>query len=136
MSANTGRMAPTRLPISFIATDSPEEARTFYADVLGMELLETTPFALVFSDCGQTLRVQIVSAFEPASYTVHGWSVSSISKEIEALTARGVNFQKYNQLSQDEQGVWTTPDGHKVAWLNDPSGNILSLTQSQPQGRL
>lgn len=122
-------MAQVRHPISFIATDSPEEARTFYADVLGLELLEATPFALVFSDGGQTLRVQIVPAIEPAPYTVHGWSVSSISKEVEALTAKGIVFQSFDQLSQDERGVWTTPDGHKIAWFSDPSGNTLSLTQ-------
>jgi hypothetical protein len=29
----------------------------------------------------------------------------------------------------DEDGIWTTPEGDKVAWFADPDGNILSLTQ-------
>jgi hypothetical protein len=26
-------------------------------------------------------------------------------------------------------GIWTTPDGTKIAWFKDPDGNLLSLTQ-------
>ena len=122
-------MTNTRYPISFIATDRPSDAQTFYADVLGLELLETGPFALVFSDRDQMLRIQIVSELEPVPYTVHGWSVADIREEIEALVAKGIEFQRFDHLPQDEQGVWTTPAGHKIAWFSDPSGNTLSLTQ-------
>ncbi len=122
-------MEAPRKPISFIATDSPDEATIFYADVLGLELREASPFALVFSDGDQTLRVQIVAALEPTSHTVHGWQVANISDEIEALVSKGATFQRFGQLPQDELGIWTTRDGHKIAWFTDPSGNILSLTQ-------
>jgi len=30
-----------------------------------------------------------------------------------------------------QMSVWTTPGGGKVAWIADPDGNILSLTQFQ-----
>ena len=122
-------MDKSRQPISFIATDCPEKAKDFYTNVLGLELREATPFALVFSDVGQTLRVQIVPELKPVSYTVHGWQVTSISDEIAKLVSKGVVFQRYNHLPQDELGIWTTPDGHKIAWFTDPSGNTLSLTQ-------
>ena len=32
-------------------------------------------------------------------------------------------------FDQDDDGVWTTPGGDKVAWFADPDGNVLSLTQ-------
>jgi hypothetical protein len=35
----------------------------------------------------------------------------------------------YDWMEQDEDGVWTSPDNAKVAWFNDPNGNILSLTE-------
>jgi hypothetical protein len=35
-------------------------------------------------------------------------------------------------LEQDERGVWISPDGHKIAWFRDPSGNNLSLTEFTP----
>jgi catechol 2,3-dioxygenase-like lactoylglutathione lyase family enzyme len=32
-------------------------------------------------------------------------------------------------MGQDEQGVWTAPDGGvKVAFFADPDGNLLSLS--------
>jgi hypothetical protein len=30
-------------------------------------------------------------------------------------------------MGQDEQGVWTSPSGARVAWFKDPDGNIHAL---------
>jgi hypothetical protein len=48
---------------------------------------------------------------------------------VRGLLAQGVVFLRYDGMDQDEDGVWTTPGGEKVAWFVDPDGNILSLTQ-------
>ena len=122
-------MKNSRRPISFLATDAPEKAQAFFADVLGLSLIETSPFALVFADGDHMLRVQIVSDVVPAAHTVHGWQIADIESEVSELTAKGVQFLRFDQLPQDATGVWTSPDGHKIAWFNDPSDNILSLTQ-------
>lgn len=118
-----------RAPISFIATDDPATATTFYSDCMGLELLETSPYALVFADGVHMLRVQIMPDFEPASYTVHGWQVTDIEGEIEALVSKGVVFERFEHMPQNASGVWTTPDGNKIAWFKDPCGNMLSLTE-------
>lgn len=122
-------MQSARTPVSFIATDQPDAARAFFSDVIGLDLREASPFALVFVDGDHVLRVQIVEKMQPAPYTVHGWQVTDIALEIERLTAYGVSFQRFAQLPQDALGIWTTPDGSKIAWFSDPSGNVLSLTQ-------
>ena len=127
-------MHSSRQPISFIATDKPDAAKGFFTDILGLTLREATPFALVFSDGAQILRVQIVQQVEPAAYTAHGWQVADIKAEITSLEAKGVAFLNFDRLDQDADGVWTTPDGHKIAWFTDPSGNILSLTQDAGGG--
>lgn len=101
----------------------------FFVDVMGLKLREVTPYALVFLDGHHVLRVQIMPEFRPAGYTVHGWQVANIVEEIEALTKKGVRFQRFDQLAQDELGIWTAPDGSKIAWFTDPSGNTLSLTE-------
>ena len=123
-------MANTRIPVSFIATDAPEAALSFYTSILGLKLKEATPFALVLNDGAHVLHVQIVPEVEPASYTVHGWQVDNIANEIAALASKGVQFQRFNQLDQDALGIWTTPDGNKIAWFKDPSDNTLSLTET------
>jgi hypothetical protein len=62
-------------------------------------------------------------------HTVLGWEVRDISAEAKGLTKRGVRFERFDGLAQDEQGIWTSPSGAKVAWFKDPDGNTLSLTQ-------
>lgn len=122
-------MSAGREPIAFIATARPAEALAFYRDLLGLSLIEDSPFALIFSDAGQRLFIQKLRAHVPPEHTVHGWKVGDIDREIAALTARGARFAFYPQLEQSETGVWTSPDGQKVAWFKDPDGNLLSLSQ-------
>ena len=45
------------------------------------------------------------------------------------LTAGSVEFTVYEGMGQDGDGVWTTPNGDRIAWFKDPDGNTLSLTQ-------
>jgi predicted enzyme related to lactoylglutathione lyase len=101
----------------------------FYASTLGLTLISDDPFAIVFDANGTMLRVQKVQSLVPAQHTVLGWEVPDIQAETEKLTKRGVRFERYSGLPQDESGIWTTPSGAKVAWFKDPDGNILSLTQ-------
>ena len=54
---------------------------------------------------------------------------SSRRPAVGELTAQGVEFRRYNDMDQDEHGIWTAPGGEKVAWFTDPDGNTLSVTQ-------
>ncbi|WP_375264389.1 VOC family protein [Planktotalea sp.] len=118
-----------RRPISFIATAQPDLAKSFYQDAVGLTLLDVSPFALVFDDKGQMLRVQIVDALLPLPYTVHGWQVSDMRSAIIKLVSKGVEFLKFEHMGQDALGIWTTPNGDRIAWFKDPCGNTLSLTE-------
>jgi hypothetical protein len=62
-------------------------------------------------------------------WTVLGWAVPDIEATLAELAGRGVAGLRFENLPQDEQGIWTTPDGSKVAWFHDPDGNTLSITQ-------
>ncbi len=115
--------------IAFIATTQPEQAKVFYSEVLELPLMEDTPFALVFDANGTMLRIQKVQTLTPARHTVLGWHVVDVHEAVEILLKRGIIFDRYPGLSQDEQGIWTTPDGNKIAWFTDPDGNTLSVTE-------
>ncbi len=115
--------------IAFVATSKPDEARRFYVDSLGFGLLDESPAAIVLDANGVMLRVQKVQSHVPAPYTVLGWQVADIFRSIDALASRGITFERFAGFSQDERGVWTSPDGARVAWFRDPDGNTLSLTQ-------
>ena len=123
-------MLNTSSVVAFAATSQPDTARAFYGESLGLTLLEETPFALVFDAAGTTLRIQKVEQATPPPYTVLGWEVTGIDSTMEALTGRGIAFEKFQGLPQNEQGVWITPDGTKVAWFRDPDGHLLSLTEN------
>lgn len=115
--------------IAFVATVDLGRAREFYASVLGLRLVEETPFACVFDANGTTLRVTLAESVTPAGYTVLGWSVADVAAAIRALRERGVVFVRYARLEQDDLGVWRSPGGARIAWFEDPDGNTLSLSQ-------
>src|SRR5262245_57455711 len=118
--------------VGFGATTQQELAKAFYRDVLGLHLMEDSPYALVFDVNGTMLRIQKVSEHSPARHTMIGWSVADICSEVDELSKRGVCFQRYEGLPQDERAIWRTPDGAQIAWFKDPDGNTLSLTQWPP----
>ncbi len=115
--------------IAFVATANADLAREFYRDVLGLTLIDEHAFALVFDSNGTRLRVQKVHTVSPIPYTALGWRVEDIHASILGLEDRGVSFERFEGLPQDDDGVWTTPDGIAVAWFKDPDGNLLSLSQ-------
>jgi len=131
---DTGRMSGSPLTsapvMAFVATTDPARARGFYEGVLGLRLAsDELPFALVFDAHGTMLRVTAVRELAPAQYTVLGWRVADIGDAVRQMAAAGVQFERYNGMNQDEQGVWKSPGGARVAWFKDPDANTLSLTQ-------
>jgi catechol 2,3-dioxygenase-like lactoylglutathione lyase family enzyme len=115
--------------IAFLATADAVRARTFYEEVLGLRFVADEEFALVFDADGTMLRIQKVRELKPLPHTALGWKVSDIRSTIAALRERGVSFERYVFLQQDDAGIWATPDGALVAWFKDPDGNLLSLTE-------
>jgi catechol 2,3-dioxygenase-like lactoylglutathione lyase family enzyme len=120
--------------VGFVATTDLERARQFYADVLGLRLVEQNGFAAVFDTAGTMLRVTLVHEPARATYTILGWQVPDIEQTVDALADRGVEFLRFDGMQQDERGIWTTPDGSAVAWFHDPDGNTLSLTRFAATG--
>lgn len=96
---------------------------------MGLRFVADEPYALVFDANGVMLRVSKTQSLDPAPHTVLGWSVGDIQATVAALARKGVAFERYDVLTQDAAGVWTSPGGVRVAWFKDPDGNLLSLTQ-------
>jgi catechol 2,3-dioxygenase-like lactoylglutathione lyase family enzyme len=115
---------------AYLATSNPRRSKAFYSKTLGLRLVADDRFALVFDSAGVPLRIQRVDAVRPHSYTSLGWNVRSIRRVVTALSKRGVVFERYPFLEQDEHGVWLAPSGTKVAWFKDPDGNLLSVSES------
>jgi len=115
--------------VGFVATKDYAKARNFYEKILGIEFVNQDAFALEFRSGGNMIRISKVDDFTPMPFTVLGWEVTDIQKVVEDLTKRGVTFEKYSFLKQDDLGIWDAPGGSRVAWFKDPDGNLLSVSR-------
>jgi predicted enzyme related to lactoylglutathione lyase len=116
--------------VAFVATADGNRARQFYGEVLGLEVMSDDPYAVVCDAGGTLLRIQKVGSLHAQGFTVLGWEVADIHAAVDGLAKRGVTFELYAGMGQDERGIWKAPSGARVAWFKDPDGNTLSLTQS------
>ena len=115
--------------VTILLTQNPDAAIKFYRDTLGLTYHHDDGFALVFDTKGIQLRISKVPKFTPAQHTVLGWETSDIHRELAGLLKKGVVFERYPNMGQDENGICTFPGGSKVAWFKDPDGNVLSISQ-------
>lgn len=115
--------------IAFVGTTNPARSRAFYETALGLRFVAEEPSAIVFDANGTILRVSKTAEVVPAKYTVLGWKVPDIRRAVKELGSRGVVFERFGFFPQDADGIWTAPDGTRVAWFKDPDANLLSLTQ-------
>ena len=115
--------------VAFAPSTDLARSRAFFGDVLGLRVLDESPFAVSFDAAGTLLRVTLVDNFNPAAYTILGWHVDDIERVAEEFGSRGIAAERYPWLEQDARGSWTAPSGDRVLWFKDPDGNVLSLTE-------
>lgn len=115
--------------IGFVHTADVARARHFYVEVLGLEFVEESPFALVVRSGSTMIRVTPVEGHRASGHTVLGWSVSDAAAAVDDLASHGVEMLRFDGLDQDARGMWHAPGGATIAWFSDPDGNTLSLTQ-------
>ena len=115
--------------VGFVPTKNSKRAREFYEGKLGFKFVSDDQFALVMQAGKSMIRIVKGAKFTPAQYTVMGWEVTDVEAMVKWLNKRGVTFEKYPFVEDQKLGIWTTPNGDKVAWFKDPDGNVLSLSQ-------
>jgi len=115
--------------IGFVPTKDSARSREFYEGKLGFKFVSDDQFALVMQAGESMIRIVKGAKFTPAQYTVMGWEVTDIEAMVKWLNGRGVAFEKYPFVQDQKLGIWTTPNGDKIAWFKDPDGNVLSLSQ-------
>jgi catechol 2,3-dioxygenase-like lactoylglutathione lyase family enzyme len=116
--------------IAFIPARDQQKAREFYEQTLGLDFISEDAFALVFNAHGVMLRIAIVKDFTPFPFTILGWHVADIDYTVRILAGKGVKFERFSGMQQNDVGIWRSPAGARVAWFKDPDGNVLSITES------
>jgi catechol 2,3-dioxygenase-like lactoylglutathione lyase family enzyme len=115
---------------SGLAVDDLQKAREFYGGTLGLRTSEEYGLMWLHLAGGRDTLVYEQPDPTPASYTILNFEVDDIDEAVEALAARGVRFQRYDGVEQDDKGVFRE-DGPYIAWFKDPAGNVLSVLQER-----
>ena len=121
-------MLDTPTAVGFVSTTDAARARAFYGDLLGLTLFDDG-FALVADVSGAQLRITTLPEFKASEAPAFGFNVPDVPAAAAALGEKGVEMIRYPFLgeAQDADGIWTAPNGSKLAWFKDPDGNVLVL---------
>jgi catechol 2,3-dioxygenase-like lactoylglutathione lyase family enzyme len=106
------------------------EARHFYHDRLGLEVLVDAEHTIEFRCGGGTkLGVSKSTTGTADEQTQAAWETDDVRREVSELRERGVRIEDY-----DLPGI-RTEDGIAdvgfawIAWIIDPGGNALAILQ-------
>jgi catechol 2,3-dioxygenase-like lactoylglutathione lyase family enzyme len=113
---------------SGFAVDDVERAKKFYGETLGLDVSEENGLLTLHLGSGAEVLAYPKSDHEPAVFTILNFPVSDIASAVDELSARGVEFERYEGFDQDAKGIFRG-GGPDIAWFKDPAGNILSVLQ-------
>jgi catechol 2,3-dioxygenase-like lactoylglutathione lyase family enzyme len=121
----------TTKAFSGFAVDDMDAARAFYGDTLGIRTsLDHGLMTLHLADGERPTLVYPKPGHTPAEYTVLNFPVDDIEDAVDTLVERGVTFERYDEMPQDERGIMRE-GGPYIAWFRDPAGNVLSVLQQR-----
>jgi catechol 2,3-dioxygenase-like lactoylglutathione lyase family enzyme len=115
---------------SGFAVSDLAKAREFYGETLGLRTTEEHGLMWLHLAGGRDTLVYQDQDPTPASYTILNFEVDDIDQAVGELDARGVLFERYDGIDQDEKGI-SRELGPYIAWFRDPSGNVLSVLQER-----
>jgi catechol 2,3-dioxygenase-like lactoylglutathione lyase family enzyme len=116
---------------SGFSVDDVERAKEFYGETLGLEVSEDNGI-LALEIAGERTVIAYPKGddHEPASFTILNFPVDDVEAAVDALAERGVEFERYEGLDQDDKGIMRG-HGPDIAWFRDPARNILSVIKPE-----
>ena len=104
-------------------------AKEFYGGTLGLEVEEGSQGLHLKAAGTNGIFIYPKEDHTPATYTILNFRVDDIDKAVDELTAKGVKFEHYENMT-DKKGIARGIDigqGPSIAWFKDPAGNFLSV---------
>jgi catechol 2,3-dioxygenase-like lactoylglutathione lyase family enzyme len=115
---------------SGFAVPDLREARAFYEGTLGLRVSEEHDLLTLHLAGDRDTLVYPKPEHVPATYTILNFPVEDVDTAVDGLRERGVEFERYDGIEQDEKGISLDPNGPRIAWFTDPAGNILSVLET------
>ncbi len=106
------------------------EAREFYHDKLGLEILTENDDAIVFA-CGGGTHLDVTKSTVGTAdeQTQASWQVQDIHAEVAELRARGVQVEDYDMPGLKTDNGVADLGFAWAAWIIDPGRNALGILQ-------
>lgn len=116
---------------SSFSVDNIDSAKSFYQDLLGLDIEENEMGILhIHISGGSEVIIYPKPNHAPASFTVLNFPVVDVENAVDILTKKGIIFEQYTgEIKTDEKGISRNNGGPTIAWFKDPAGNILSIIQ-------
>jgi len=125
-------MFKPKAAFSGFSVDNLAEAKKFYTETLGLELLDEEMGLQLKLPDGGLVFVYDKPDHQPATYTMLNLVVEDIDAAVKELEKLGVKFEHYEGTPQDPNGVARGKQhnmGPDIAWFKDPAGNILAVLE-------
>jgi catechol 2,3-dioxygenase-like lactoylglutathione lyase family enzyme len=115
-----------------LAVSDLERARHFYEHQLRLVPGEEEQESVRYP-CAEGTAIFVYLSSENAGKspaTLAGWFVDDLDRAMDDLASRGVVFEQYDQpgIKTDQRGVFDA-GGFRAAWVQDPDGNTMALTE-------
>jgi catechol 2,3-dioxygenase-like lactoylglutathione lyase family enzyme len=124
-------MLTDAMAVTTVAVTDLERARRFFADQLGLTLMEETPFAFRFG-AGKGTQLSVRKGQPNVGQTVAHFEVDDIEAVVKDLTSRGVEFQEYETPKTVDLIAQVGPA--RGAWFTDDDGNVFGVREGPVPG--
>jgi catechol 2,3-dioxygenase-like lactoylglutathione lyase family enzyme len=123
-------MIGTKNAMATVAVRNLAAAKRFYEETLGLQRAAGTPPEPAVYQAGKFRLLVYESKFAGTNQaSAVSWDAGEdIEKIVDALKAKGVRFERYDDLpGLTRKGDLHVTEGFKAAWFKDPDGNIHAL---------
>jgi catechol 2,3-dioxygenase-like lactoylglutathione lyase family enzyme len=119
---------------SSFSVNDLQAAKRFYAETLGLDLTESEEGLAVHLPGGAELFIYPKRDHVAATFTVLNFKVENIDQTVDELTAKGIQFERYDtpHFKTDAKGIARGGEhAPTIAWFKDPAGNFVSVIQRE-----
>ena len=119
-------MLANSLMVTTVAVSDLEQSKSFFAQQLGLPVLDEQPFAIRFG-AGKGSQISVRRGQPNVGQTVGHFEVDDIEETVRELTSRGVAFEEYE--TPKTINFIATIGPARGAWFKDPDGNVFGVRQ-------
>lgn len=112
-----------------VATNDLNRAKQFYGDTLGLKQAEENQAGVGYRGATGLVFVYQSDTAGSGKATAANFNVTDIAAVAAELKNKGVEFEHYDIPNVKWEGDVAVMGPMKMAWLKDPDGNILGITQ-------